>query len=106
MWVKQINKFMHSVTTVVCLSRTLQYFQGECVLDETRTSVFLITFVRNISLQDKTISNNMTHGVDKITETLTNQGTEFVLATLKALQLATVNVLPFFLHSVVLASVH
>jgi hypothetical protein len=42
-------------------------------------------------------------GVNKIMETLRNSGIEFVLATLKELQLATMNVLlPFFLHSVVL----
>jgi hypothetical protein len=34
-------------------------------------------------------------GLNKIIETLRNCGREFVLATLKKLQLATVNVLPF-----------
>jgi hypothetical protein len=33
--------------------------------------------------------------VDKIIETLRNSGMEFVLATMKELQLATLNVLPF-----------
>jgi hypothetical protein len=35
-------------------------------------------------------------GVDKIMETIRNSGTEFVLATLKELQMATLNVLRLF----------
>jgi hypothetical protein len=40
-----------------------------------------------------TFSETYIQGVDKIMETLRNCGIEFVLATLKELQLATLNVL-------------
>jgi hypothetical protein len=39
------------------------------------------------------------HGVDKIMKTLGNWGIEFVLATLKELQLATLNVLLPFVYT-------
>jgi hypothetical protein len=39
-------------------------------------------------------------GVDKITDTLRNSEIEFVLATLKELQLSTLNVLLPFVHTV------
>jgi hypothetical protein len=45
-------------------------------------------------------------GVGKIMETLIHFEIEFVLATMKELQLATRNVLPFVYTFVVLVSVH